>query len=45
MKYVGPLVVYKIKDPINCLMTTLDDKILRGLFKHDRLKPAVIGTS
>ena len=28
IKYVGPLVVYKIVDPHNYLLTTLDGKIL-----------------
>ena len=44
-KYVGPLVVYKIIDHHNYLLMTLDSKILRGSFKHERLKPAVIRTS
>ena len=42
IKYVGPLAVYKIVDPHNYLLITLDRKLLRGLFKHERLKPAVI---
>ena len=42
IKYVGPLAVYKIVDPHNYLLITLDGKLLRGLFKHERLKPAVI---
>ena len=41
IKYVGPLAVYKIVD----LSITLDGKLLRGLFKHERLKPAVIRTN
>ena len=45
IKYVGPLVVYKIVDPHNYLLITLDRKLLRGLFKHERLKPAVIRTN
>ena len=28
MKYVGPLVIYKIVDPLNYLLMTLDGKIL-----------------
>ena len=44
IKYVGPLSVYKIVDPHNYLLITLDGKLLRGLFKHKRLKPAVIRT-
>ena len=39
IKYVGPLAVY------NYLLITLDRKLLRGLFKHERLKPAVIRTN
>ena len=42
VKYVGPLAVYKIVDPHNYLLITLDGKLLRGLFEHKRLKPAVI---
>ena len=42
IKYVGPLAVYKIVDPHNYLLMTLDGKLLRGLFEHERLKPAVI---
>ena len=45
IKYVGPLVVYKIIDPHNYLLITLDGKLLRGLFEHERLKPAVIRTN
>ena len=43
--YVGPVVIYKIIDPHNYLLMTLDGRILRGLFEHERLKPANIGTS
>ena len=45
IKYVGPLTVYKIADPHNYLLITLDGKLLRGLFEHERLKPAVIRTN
>ena len=45
VKYVGPLVVYKIIDPHNYLLMTLDGKFLQGLFEHERIKPAVIRTS
>ena len=45
IKYVGPLVVYKIIDLHNYLLTTLDGKLLRGLFEHERLKPAVLRTN
>ena len=42
MKYVGPVVVYKIVDTHNYLLMTLDGKILRGIFEHKRLKPTII---
>ena len=45
IKYVGPLAIYKIVDPQNYLLITLDGKLLRGLFEHKRLKPAVIRTN
>ena len=45
IKYVGPVVIYKIIDPHNYLLMALDGKILRGLFEHKRLKPAIIRTS
>ena len=34
IKYVGPVIIYKITDPYNYLLMTLDGKILRGLFEH-----------
>ena len=45
IKYVGQVVVYKIIDPHNYLLITLDGKILRGIFEHERLKPAIIRTN
>ena len=45
IKYIGPLAVYKIIDLHNYLLITLDGKLLRGLFEHERLKPAVIRTN
>ena len=42
IKYVGPVVIYKIIDPYNYLLITLDGKTLRGLFEHERLKPAIV---
>ena len=45
IRYVGPLVIYKIVDPHNYLLMTLDGKILWGLFEHERLKAATIRTS
>ena len=44
IKYISPLAVCKIVDPHNYLLITLDGKLLRGLFEHGRLKPAVIRT-
>ena len=38
IKYICPLVIYTIIDPHNYLLMTLDGKILRGLFEHERLK-------
>ena len=35
IKYVGLVVIYKIIDPHNYLLMTLDGKILRGLFEHE----------
>ena len=37
--------MYKTVDPHNYLFITLDGKSLRGLFEHERLKPAVIRTN
>ena len=45
IKYVGPLAVYKIVDLHIYLLITLNRKLLRGLFEHERLKPAVIRTN
>ena len=45
IKYVGPVIIYKIIDPHNYLLMTLDGKILQGLFEHESLKPATIRTS
>ena len=45
IKCVGLVVIYKIIDPHNYLLMTLDGKILRGLFEHEQLKPANIRTS
>ena len=45
IKYVGPVVIYKIIDPHSYLLMTLDGRILRGLSEHERLKPAIIGTN
>ena len=45
IKYVGLIVIYKIRDWNNYLLITLDSKILRGLFEHERLKPVMLTTS
>ena len=45
VKYVGPIVVYKIIDPHNYLLMKLAGKLLRGLLEHERLKPAILKTS
>ena len=45
IKYVCPVVIYKIIDPHNYLLMTLDGKILRGLVEHKWLKLAHIRTS
>ena len=45
IKYVGPIVLYKIIDPHNYFLMTLDGKMLWGLFEHKRLKPTVLRTS
>ena len=34
VKNVGPVVIYKIIDPHNYLLLTLDGKLLIGLFEH-----------
>ena len=44
VNYVGPLVVYKIVDPHNYLLMTIDGQLMRGLFEHERLKPAILKT-
>ena len=38
IKYVSPVVIYKIIDPHKYLLMTLDGRILRWLFEHKRLK-------
>ena len=45
IKYVGPVVIYKMIDPHNYLLMTLYGRILRGLFEHERLKPTNIRMS
>ena len=45
IKYVGPVVVYKIVDPHNYLLMMLNGKVLKGIFEHETLKPAIIRTN
>ena len=45
VKYIGPVVIYKIIGPHNYLLMTLDGVMLRGIFEHKRLKPTVIRTN
>ena len=45
VKYVGPVVVYKMIDPHNYLLMMMDGIISKGIFEHERLKPAIIKTS
>ena len=44
IRYVGPLVMYKIVDHHNYLLMTMDGKLLRGVFEHERLKPVALKT-
>ena len=44
VKYVGPVVDYRIEDPHNYLIMTLDGRMLKGIFEHKRLKPTIIWT-
>ena len=39
------MVIYKIIDPHNYLLMTLDGVILREIFEHKRLKPTIIRTN
>ena len=45
VKYIDPMVIYRIIDPHNYLLMTLDGIMLRGIFEHKRLKPAIIRKS
>ena len=42
VNYMGPLVIYKIVDPHNYLLMTIEGQLMWGLFEHVRLKPATI---
>ena len=41
---MGPLIVYRLVDPHNYLLMTIDAHLMRGLFEHERLNPAMIRT-
>ena len=41
---MGPLVIYKLVDPHNYLLLAIEGQLMRGLFEHERLKPATIPT-
>ena len=45
IRYVGHIVIYKVRDPHNYFLMTLDRKILRGLLEHERLKQAILRTN
>ena len=45
IKYVGPVVIYKIIDAHNDLLMTFDGTSLQGLFEHKSLKPTMLRTS
>ena len=45
INYVGPVVIYKIIDPHNYLLMTVDGRIFRGLFEQEGLKPMNIRMS
>ena len=45
IKYIGPVVMYKIIEHHNYLLMTLDGKIPKGIFEHERLKHAIITTN
>ena len=42
INYVVLLVIYKIVDPHNYLLMTIEGQLVRGLFEHERLKPATL---
>ena len=42
IKHTGPVVIYKIIDLHNNLVMALDWENLRGIFKQERLNPAII---
>ena len=42
VNYVGPLAIYKIVDLHNYLLMDIEGQLMRGLFAHERLKPAIL---
>ena len=42
INYLGLLVTYKIVDPHKYLLMTIEGQLMRGLFEHERLKPATL---
>ena len=38
------MVIYRIVDPHNYLLMTIDGQLMRGLFEHEKFKPAEIRT-
>ena len=42
VNYVGLFVVYKIVDPHNYLLMTIEGQLMRRLFENKRLKPAIL---
>ena len=42
VNYMGPLVIYKTVDLHNYLLMTIKGQLMRGLFEHERLKPATL---
>ena len=42
VNYVGPLMVYRIVDLHNYLIMTIEGQLMRGMFEHKRLKPAIL---
>ena len=43
--YVGPIMIYKIIDPHNYLLMTLDGKLLRGLLNMKDEKTTILRTT
>ena len=44
LNFICVTVIYKIIDPHNYLLITIDGQLMRELFEHERLKPAVVKT-